>query len=189
VAPEKKAAALAQYLEGVGQRATERLLGVSHNSIANWVQQAGFGQVSKPTPAETVERLEADELWTYIAIKKEACWLWWAIDRASQPVWGWTLGNRGTETAERLAAQRPYAPHVKFATDFWHPYAKIFCGQNHVQGQADTFTIESLNNRLRCPLARRKRRTHNDSNAKENLAASSLFFSVVQCGGKWVSTT
>jgi transposase-like protein len=120
VAPEKKAAALAQYLEGVGQRATERLLGVSHNSIANWVQQAGFGQVSKPTPAETVEWVEADELWTYIAIKKEACWLWWAIERASQPVWGWTLGNRGTETAERLAAQRPYGPHVKFATDFWH---------------------------------------------------------------------
>jgi transposase-like protein len=44
VAPETKAAALAQYLEGVGQRATERLLGVSHNSITNWVKQAVFGQ-------------------------------------------------------------------------------------------------------------------------------------------------
>lgn len=40
VAPEKKAAALAQYLEGVGQRATERLIGVSHNSITNWVKLA-----------------------------------------------------------------------------------------------------------------------------------------------------
>ena len=70
VAPETKAAALAQYLEGVGQRATERLLGVSHNSITNWVKQAVFAQALKPTPAEKVEWVEADELWTYIAKKK-----------------------------------------------------------------------------------------------------------------------
>src|SRR5665213_2801011 len=70
VPPEKKAAALAQYFEGVGQRATERLLGVSHNSIANWVKQAVKGQALKPTPAEQVEWVEADELWTYIAKKK-----------------------------------------------------------------------------------------------------------------------
>src|SRR5665213_1536071 len=67
---EKKAAALAQYLEGVGQRATERLLGVSHNSITNWVKEAVFGQALKPTPAERVAWVEADELWTYIAKKK-----------------------------------------------------------------------------------------------------------------------
>ena len=70
VAPETKAAALAQYLEGVGQRATERLLGVSHNSITNWVKKAVAGQVLKATPAEKVEWVEADELWTYVAKKK-----------------------------------------------------------------------------------------------------------------------
>ena len=70
VAPEKKAAALAQYLEGVGQRATERLLGVSHNSITNWVKKAVGGKVLKAVPAEKVEWVEADELWTYVAKKK-----------------------------------------------------------------------------------------------------------------------
>ena len=70
MAPETKAAALAQYLEGVGQRAAERLLGVSHNSITNWVKQAVFGKALKPTPAEKVEWVEADELWTYITKKK-----------------------------------------------------------------------------------------------------------------------
>src|ERR1039457_6814245 len=70
VPPEKKAAALAQYLEGVGQRATERPLGVSHNSITNGVKQGVLGKALKPTPAEKVERVEADELWTYIAKKK-----------------------------------------------------------------------------------------------------------------------
>ena len=69
MAPEKKAAALAQYLEGVGQMATERLLGVSHNSITNWVKKAVAGQVLQATPAEKVTWGEADELWTYVAKK------------------------------------------------------------------------------------------------------------------------
>ena len=70
VAPEKKAAALAQYLEGVGQRATERLLGVSHNSITNWVKKAVGGKVLKTTPAEKVEWVEADELWPVLRKKR-----------------------------------------------------------------------------------------------------------------------
>jgi hypothetical protein len=56
-------------LKASGQRATERLLGVSHHSIINWVKQAVFGQALKPTPAQKVEWVEADELWTYIAKK------------------------------------------------------------------------------------------------------------------------
>ena len=119
--------------------------------------------------------------------KKAGCWLWWAVDRASKRVLGWTLGDRGTATAERLDAQLPHAVHVTFATDFWHPYGKIFHQDHHVQGQAHTFTIESLNNRIRCYLARLKRRTHNYSKSQENLAASSLFFIVKKCGGELVA--
>ena len=118
--------------------------------------------------------------------KKDDCWLWWAIDRASKCILGWTLGDRGTETAERLDAQLPHAGHLIFATDFWHPYAKIFRQANHVQGKAHTFTIESLNNRVRCYLARLKRRTHSYSKSKKNLAASILFFIVKKCGGELV---
>ena len=118
--------------------------------------------------------------------KKDACWLWWAIDRASKCILGWTLGNRGTATAERLDAQLPHAGHLIFATDFWHPYAKIFHQANHVQGKAHTFTIESLNNRIRCYLARLKRKTHSYSKSKVNLAASILLFIVLKCGGELV---
>ena len=118
--------------------------------------------------------------------KKADCWLWWAIDRATKRILGWTLGDRGTETAERLEAQLPHAPHLIFATDCWHPYAKIFCAKNHVQGKAHTFTIESLNNRIRCDLARLKRKTHSYSKSKVNLAASILLFIVRKCGGELV---
>src|ERR1017187_9597082 len=84
--------------------------------------------------------------------KKDDYWLWWAIDRASKSVLGWTLGDRGTETGERLAAQLPHAAHVRFATDFWHPYAKIFgglCGINPFASQyhlkpGRTFTTPAM---------------------------------------------
>ena len=118
--------------------------------------------------------------------KKDDCWLWWAVDRAAKRVLGWTLGDRGTETAERLDAQLPHAPHVIFATDFWHPSGKIFGPAHPVQGKAHTFTIESLNNRIRCDLARLKRKTHSYSKSKVNLAASIRLFIVRKCGGKLV---
>ena len=66
----KRAAALAHYLEGVGLRATERLVGVSHNAVMNWVLQAVEGKVLAAAKPEEVEWVEADELWTYVGQKK-----------------------------------------------------------------------------------------------------------------------
>ena len=112
VSPEKKAAALAQYLEGVGQRATERLIGVSHNSITNWVKQAVFGKVLKPTSAEKVEWVEADELWTYIAKKKRIAGSGGLLIVLPNRSWGGRWGivepkrrAAGCATASRLPGQ------------------------------------------------------------------------------------
>jgi IS1 family transposase len=108
--------------------------------------------------------------------KKEGCWLWRAIDRAAKKVCGWALGDRSTETARRLDAQLPHGAHITYCTDFWHPYGVIFGRYNHLQGKAHTFTIESCNNRIRCYLARLRRKTHCYSKKLENLAASILFY-------------
>ena len=70
VEPQKKASALAHYLEGVGLRATERLVGVSHNSVMNWVMEAVEGKALARVAPEEVEWVEADELWTYVGQKK-----------------------------------------------------------------------------------------------------------------------
>ena len=70
VEPEKREEALAHYLEGVGLRATERLVGVSHNAVMNWVLEEVAGQVLAAVPPSEVEWVEADELWTYVAKKK-----------------------------------------------------------------------------------------------------------------------
>ena len=70
VEPQKRASALAHYLEGVGQRATERLVGVSHNAVMNWVHEEVEGKVIAAAEPDEVEWVEVDELWTYVGKKK-----------------------------------------------------------------------------------------------------------------------
>ena len=70
VSDELKESALRHYAEGVGLRATERLVGVSHNSVMNWVKaEVGGKALAKVSPSE-VTYVEADELWSYIGEKK-----------------------------------------------------------------------------------------------------------------------
>ena len=71
VDPQRREWALQHYLEGVGQRATERLVGVSHNSIMNWVLEEVEGKALMPVNPDEVTWVEADELWTYVGKKKK----------------------------------------------------------------------------------------------------------------------
>ena len=68
---EVKRKALKYYLEGIGFRRIERLLGMSHVTVINWVKKAG-GKIKdivfEEKKAEKVDVLEMDEL--CIKIKK-----------------------------------------------------------------------------------------------------------------------
>jgi len=56
------------YLEGMGFRAIERVVGVSHVSVINWVKK--YGKAGKPLSA-----VELDELCSYVGSKKKI-WSW-----------------------------------------------------------------------------------------------------------------
>ena len=62
--------ALRHYAEGVGLRATERLVGPSHNSIMRWVRQEVAGKALAQLDEAKIEYVEADELWSYVGEKK-----------------------------------------------------------------------------------------------------------------------
>ncbi len=71
VSGEIKESALRHYAEGVGLRATERLVGVSHNSVINWVKQEVAGKALARIDPSEISYVEADELWSYVGEKKE----------------------------------------------------------------------------------------------------------------------
>ncbi len=58
------------YLEGMSLRATGRLLGVVHQSVANWVAEAAAGLPATVGDASPTETVEVDELYTFIERKK-----------------------------------------------------------------------------------------------------------------------
>ena len=66
-----KQSALRHYAEGVGLRATERLVGPSHNSIMRWARQEVAGQALAKLDAAQIQYVEADELWSYVGSKKQ----------------------------------------------------------------------------------------------------------------------
>jgi hypothetical protein len=66
-------AALKLYLEGNGLRRIGRLLGVNHQSVANWVNSAHArlrARQSLAAEPESAGPLEMDELFTFVATKK-----------------------------------------------------------------------------------------------------------------------
>lgn len=70
--PYLREQAMRMYLEGVSLRGIGRILGVHHQSVANWVKQAAEAlpeQVTDTTPTKTVE---VDELFTYVGKKRSA---------------------------------------------------------------------------------------------------------------------
>jgi len=58
------------YLEGKGFRRIERLTGVSHNTVINWVKLAGLSLSQQPDYDEIPEVAQIDELQNLWVIKK-----------------------------------------------------------------------------------------------------------------------
>lgn len=66
--PEVKEHCLKLYVNGMGFRAIERVTGVCHNTVINWVKQAN--QVLPDEDYEIPETAQIDELQTFVGSKK-----------------------------------------------------------------------------------------------------------------------
>jgi len=61
--------AVQMYVDGMNLRRIGRSLGVHHQSVANWVKAHAEGLPAAPVPGR-VEKVEMDELFTFIGDKK-----------------------------------------------------------------------------------------------------------------------
>lgn len=69
--PEVRERAIRLYVEGINLRRIARILGVNHQSVANWVHAHAERLPPAPLP-ERVETAELDELFTFVGCKKTA---------------------------------------------------------------------------------------------------------------------
>ena len=107
--------------------------------------------------------LELDELWSFVARRKNKRWVWLALCRRTRQVVAYALGDRGEQTCRLLWERVPRGlRHALTFTDFWEAYQKVVPGGQHVacgKGSGQTNHIERFNNTLRQRLARFVRRT------------------------------
>jgi transposase-like protein len=62
ISGDLRAAALERYIAGTGLRATERVVGVSHNAVMDWAFQKAREQFLERTKDETVEWMTHGEM-------------------------------------------------------------------------------------------------------------------------------
>jgi transposase-like protein len=98
---EVKKQCLHIYLEANGFRRIERLTGVSHNTLINWVKEIRNSLSTEPDYDEIPEIAQIDELQTYVG-KKKCLWLWTVVNKAIAGIIDWVIGSRSAETFKPL---------------------------------------------------------------------------------------
>lgn len=71
-----------------------------------------------------LERLEADELWSFVGKKKNQVWIWLALDALTRQVVAIHAGGRSEEDARAFWAEvpEPYRSGCDVYTDEWEAY-------------------------------------------------------------------
>jgi IS1 family transposase len=131
---------LAMLCEGSSMRSISRVAGVSINTVAKLLADAG--EACEEFHDETVrgvkaKRVQCDEIWSFVYSKQKNvktaksapqeagdCWTWTAIDADTKLMISWTVGGRDADYAQMFmqdVAAR-VATRIQLTTDGHGPY-------------------------------------------------------------------
>ena len=97
---ETKRLAFEMYLEGLGFRAIDRILGISYGIVYYWIRRWGK-RLELAKRNEPIEVVELDELHSYVG-QKNYCWVWLAVDRHRKKYLNFVSGDRTTQIGLKL---------------------------------------------------------------------------------------
>ena len=147
---------LKMYLNGLGFRAIERITGIHHTTIINWVRESGEKlplDIEEDSPILT----ELDELQTYVAKKRNKVWVSTAVNHLASGILAIQIGDRSGKTFSKLWKRIKTWNSRKYFTDGYCVYANFISPQNHnVLPKVLLTRVEGENTRLRHYLARLK---------------------------------
>ncbi len=90
------------YVNGMGFPGIERVSGINHNTIINWVRAAGLSLADAPASHQIPEVTELDELQTFVGAKQNKVWLWTAVNKNVAGILAGVVGARSAETFENI---------------------------------------------------------------------------------------
>ena len=114
-------------------------------------------------PAQADDKLELDEMWSFVLKKTEKRWLWTALCRRTRQIVAHVIGDRSEKTCRKLWTLIPDKYKVCCSySDFWDAYEKVFPKETHRsvgKETGETNHMERWNNTLRQSNARYVRKT------------------------------
>lgn len=127
-----------------------------------------------PPPDELV--IELDELWTFVGKKRQARWLWMALERSTRRVLTWVIGDRRQATAFNLWDRLPLTPEQRlkatFCTELWAADDEPLLGVKRITRTGQTNHVERLTCTLRQRLGRLVRTSLSCSKSDDMLDAA-----------------
>ena len=153
----------------MGFRAIERVTGVHHTTIMNWVKESAE-DLSEDEDGHHPIIAELDELQTYLGRKSDKIWVWTAIDHYTSGILAIQIGDRSGQTFEKLWQRIKKWESRRYITDGYCVYANYISSERHlVLPKIQLTRVEGDNTRLRHYLARLHRATLCYSKSKEML--------------------
>jgi insertion element IS1 protein InsB len=102
---------------------------------------------------------ELDEMWSFVARKRNPRWLWHAIDHHTGRMLAYVFGRRKDDVFLKLKALLEPFGITTFYTDGWGAYERHIDAEKHQVGKENTQKIESKHTNLRTRIKRLVRRT------------------------------
>ena len=141
---------LKMYLNGMGFRGIERVTGINHNTIINWVRQAGKALPDAPESDEIPEVTELDELQTFVGAKKIRFGARSAVNHGVSGIIAWVLGDRSAESKQLWKIVRGWQSFW-YVTDGYVVYSMFINDLSHLVSKTYMTRVEGENTRLRHP--------------------------------------
>lgn len=125
--------------------------------------------------------IQCDEMWSFVANKKNKQWVWLALDIETKEIVGIYVGERSRNGAEGLWQSLPalYRQCAVCYTDFWSAYNQVFPASRHKavsKTSGKTNGIERFNCTLRQRVSRLVRETLSFSKKLENHIGAIWYF-------------
>ncbi len=90
------------YLNGMGLRSIERVSGIHHTTVSQWIREAGHPLRDAPESEEIPEVTDLDELQTFVGNKRNKLWIWTAVNHKQAGILAWVIGERSAQTFKTL---------------------------------------------------------------------------------------
>lgn len=171
-------------LERISLRGIARVTGVSWDWLQTYVNDkmnAIPRQIKVSAKTKGRLTIECDEMWSFVGSKKNAVYIWLAIDRYTREIVGCFMGDRTRKSARQLWTSLPgvYRQCVVAYTDFWQSYEKVIPANRHRavgKETGQTNHIERLNNTFRQRLSRLVRKSLSFSKKLNNHIGAIWYF-------------